>query len=99
MTPSIRDAFIRLQPQGRMDSMDPLDKPIRDPEILARAQLTFDLCEAAEQIMRQNIRRRSPELSDEEVEERIVEWYRRRPEDGNFGRPSKKWAARFGLRP
>jgi hypothetical protein len=79
--------------------MEPYDKPIRDPEVLARAEMTFDLCETAEQIMRQNIRRRHPELGDDEVEERVVEWLRHRPEGSSYGRPSKKWAAKFGLRP
>ncbi len=82
--------------------MDPYDKPIRDPEILARAQATFDLCETAEQIMRQNIRRRHPELSEEEVEERLIEWRRQRPDaplGDAYGKPSEKWARKFGLRP
>ena len=76
--------------------MEPFDQPIRDPEVLARAQITFDLCETAEQIMRQNIRRRHPELSEDEVEKRFVEWLRRRTSDDSYGRPSGKWAARFG---
>lgn len=77
--------------------MELYDKPIHDPEVLARAQMTFDLCEAAEQIMRQNIRRRQPELSEEEVEELVVDWYCR-PEADSYGSLSEKWAARFGLR-
>lgn len=60
--------------------MDPLDQPIRDPEVLARAEILFDLCETAEQIMRQNIRRRNPGLSEAEVEERLVKWRRSRPD-------------------
>ncbi len=78
--------------------MDLYDKPIRDPEIFARAQMTFDLCETAEQIMRQNIRRRNPDLDEKEVEERIDEWYRKAPNEGRYCRPSEKWAKRFGLR-
>ena len=76
--------------------MEPFDQPIRDPEVLARAQVTFDLCETAEQIMRQNIRRRQPELSEDGVERRFVEWLRRRTTDDSYGRRSEKWAARFG---
>ena len=79
--------------------MDLYDKPIRDPEVLARAEMTFDLCESAEQIMRQNIRRRHPELGEDEVEERLVEWLQHRPEGHGYGRRSEKWAAKFGLRP
>ncbi len=78
--------------------METLDQPIRDPEVLARAQTTFDLCDAADQIMRQNIRRRHPELTEVEVEDRLAEWYLSRPEGHGYGRPSKEWARRLGLR-
>ena len=76
--------------------MEFYEKPIRDPKILERAQITFDLCEAAEQIMRENIRRRDPELSAVQVEERFVEWLRRRTRDDSYGRLSDEWAAKFG---
>ena len=76
--------------------MELYDEPIRDPEILERAQITFDLSETAEQMMRQNIRRRHPELNPEQVEERFVEWLRRRTAGDSYGRPSEKWAAKFG---
>lgn len=56
-----------------------MKQPIRDPEILERMQLTFELYEVAETMKRQNIRRRHPELSAEEVEERVVAWLRHRP--------------------
>ncbi len=78
--------------------MESFNPPIRDPEVLARAQITFDLCDAAEQIMRQNIRRRHPDLSEAEVEERLAEWFLSRPEGHSYGRPSKEWAKRLGLR-
>ena len=55
--------------------------PIRDPKIMARTELTFELYELAEQMMRQNIRRRNPELDAEEVEKRLVEWLMSRPAD------------------
>jgi len=54
-------------------------QPIRDPEVLKRMELAFDLYEAAEEIMRQNLRRRNPGASEEEIEEGIREWLRRRP--------------------
>ena len=82
--------------------MHPFDQPIRDPEVLARVEILFDLCETAEQIMRQNIRRRNPGLSEAEVEERLVEWRRSRPDaplGDAYGKPSARWAKRFGLRP
>ena len=78
--------------------MDAFDEPIRDPEVLARAQMTFDLCDTAEQIMRQNIRRRHPELNESEVEERFAAWFRSRRKDDAYGRPSAKWARKLGLR-
>ena len=82
--------------------MYPDDQPIRDPEVLARGQILFDLCETAEQIMRQNIRRRHPELSEAEVEERLVDWRAKRtdpPVEDSHLRPSEKWAKKFGLKP
>lgn len=78
--------------------MEPFEKPIRDPGVLKRAQMTFELSETAEQIMRENIRRRHPELNDAAVERRFVDWLRRRTKDDTYGRPSKKWAARFESR-
>jgi Rv0078B-related antitoxin len=71
------------------------DQPIHDPKVFERAQATFELLELAEKIMRQNIRRRHPQLSEEEVEQRLVEWYRRRPDD-SYGRPSRERPGRNG---
>lgn len=82
--------------------MDPFKQPIRDLDVLARAEILFDLCETAEQIMRQNIRRRNPELSEAEVEERLVEWRRSRPDaplGDAYGKPSEKWARKLAPRP
>lgn len=52
---------------------------IRDPEILERMQMTFELYEVAETMKRQNVRRRHPELGEEEVEQRVLDWLRQRP--------------------
>ena len=46
-------------------------RPIRDAEVLARMELAFDLYEMAEQMMRQNLRHRNPEATEEEIEEGI----------------------------
>lgn len=54
-------------------------EPIRDPKILARARAAFDLCETAEQMMRQNIRRWYPEASEEEIRQRFAAWVEKRP--------------------
>jgi len=46
--------------------------------------------------MRQNLRRRNPEASEEEIEKGIRQWLRRRPgaEDGDgVGRPGRRFAA------
>jgi hypothetical protein len=51
----------------------------RDPDILARMQMAFELFGAGEQMMRQNIPRRNPKLNDKEIEELIVEWLQQRP--------------------
>lgn len=53
--------------------------PIRDPAILERMQMAFELYEVAETMKRQNLRRRHPELSPAEIEERVVAWLRHRP--------------------
>ena len=60
---------------SRMKDME----PIRDPEILARAAAAFDLCQTAENIMRQNLRRRYPEASEEEIHARFAAWVEKRP--------------------
>lgn len=54
-------------------------EPIRDPEILARAEAAFDLCQTVEDIMRQNLRRRHPEASEDEIRERFSAWVEKRP--------------------
>jgi hypothetical protein len=53
--------------------------PVTDPVLAERMRITFELCEAAEEMMRCTIRRRHPELTEDEVEERIIEWYQHRP--------------------
>ena len=52
---------------------------IRDPEFLARALAAFDLCETAEQMMQQNLRRRYPQASEEEICQRFKAWLEKRP--------------------
>ena len=42
-------------------------------------RLTFELFEAAEQMMRLNLRRRIPEADGEEIERRLTEWLHTRP--------------------
>ncbi|MGH2625568.1 MAG: hypothetical protein ACRDHY_02820 [Anaerolineales bacterium] len=55
-------------------------EPIRDPEVLARMRMVFDLYQMAEDLMRQNLRRRFPEASEEEIERRLVAWLQQQPD-------------------
>lgn len=54
-------------------------EPIRDPEILRRARDTFDLFDFADNVMRQNLRRKYPEASQEEIQLRFAAWAEKRP--------------------
>jgi len=54
-------------------------EPIHDPKVLARVQLMFDLYEAAEAIMRQNLHRWFPQESDDQIERRLLSWLRKDP--------------------
>ena len=65
----------RLSSPCRMRDME----PIRDPKILARATQAFDLCETAEQIMKQNLRRRYPQADEREILRRFAAWVEKRP--------------------
>lgn len=53
--------------------------PIRDPKVMENMRMTFELYELAERMMEQKLRRENPEASDEEIEEGIRAWLRRRP--------------------
>lgn len=52
-------------------------------------QRAFDLYEFSVAVMRQNLRRRHPEASEEEIEERLRAWKLERPgaEHGDAGGP------------
>ena len=41
--------------------------------------MAFELCELAEAMKRQNIRRAGPTLDETEIEHRVFEWLRSRP--------------------
>lgn len=57
-------------------------EPIRDPKILARARAAFDLCETVEDIVRQKLRRKHPQASEDEIRERFAAWVERRSYTG-----------------
>ena len=64
-------------------------KPVRDPDLIARVQTTLDLYETAEAMMRQNLRRRFPRETPEQIESRLLAWLHDRPgaEIGDAGGP------------
>jgi hypothetical protein len=67
--------------------------PIRDPKVLERMRIALDLYQVAEDIQRQNLRRRNPDATEEEIEQGIREWLAHRPgaEHGDgVGQPRKK---------
>ena len=61
-----------------------------DATVLARMDLAFDLYETSDEIMRQNLRRRNPEASEEEIEELFQQWLLERPgaEHGDASGPT-----------
>ena len=71
-----------------------MKESIRDPKVMSRMKMAFDLYETAEAIMRQNLRRRFPDAQEAEIERQLVDWLRRRPgaEHGDGpGRPSRRF--------
>ncbi|HEX4954271.1 MAG TPA: hypothetical protein VF017_12845 [Thermoanaerobaculia bacterium] len=54
---------------------------VRDPKVLERMNLLFDLYETGEHMMRENLRRKFPDESPEQIEARLLEW---------LGRPSSR---------
>jgi hypothetical protein len=71
-----------------------MKEPIRDPLVMSRMKMAFDLYETAEAILRQNLRRRFPGEDEASIEARIVAWLHRRPgaEHGDgAGRPSRRF--------
>lgn len=47
--------------------------------VVQRLRLTLDLVEAGRRLMRQNLRRRFPQASEEELDEKFMEWLHDRP--------------------
>jgi len=44
-----------------------------------KLRIAFSLIEVAERMLRQRLRREQPEISEDELEERVGAWYARRP--------------------
>jgi hypothetical protein len=53
--------------------------PVSDS--LQRFQIVFDLFDAAEDLMRQNILRADPHATEQEIEAKIIVWLQDRPSD------------------
>lgn len=49
-------------------------RPISDPKVLERMRIALDLYQVAEDIQRQNLRRRNPDATEEEIQQGIREW-------------------------
>jgi hypothetical protein len=54
--------------------MAPNEQSIRE-----RFQLTLDLFELSERMLRQKLRRTHPELSEAEIDSKVLAWLRHRP--------------------
>jgi hypothetical protein len=62
---------------------------VDDDEILLKKfYLTFDLHRAGKDMMRQNLRRKYSEATEEEIQAKLVAWLRNRPPD-TPGKPYK----------
>jgi hypothetical protein len=70
---------------------------IRDPAHIARARATFDLYDVAVRIQRQNLRRRYPEASEQEITRHLRQWLVHRPgaEHGDASGPGFRISTRF----
>ena len=79
-------------PRAHRLSAEPIRKTAGSgSEAAERQRLALDLFEAGEAMMRQNLRRRFPSASTEEIEERLAAWLSERPgaEYGDaVGRPT-----------
>lgn len=69
-----------------------MEQPIRNPKILGRMKTAMDLYAAAESMMRQNLRRRFPGESEEQIERRLLAWLRKEGESGG-------WPPHIAVRP
>lgn len=69
-------------------------KVVRDPEMMARFETAFELAELSVEMMRQNLRRRNPDLDEEGIEELLLKWLHRPDFDPDHPlfRPSRRYA-------
>jgi hypothetical protein len=57
-----------------------------DETLLKKFYLTFDLHKAGKDIMRQNLRRKYPEATEEEIQLKLLAWLQSHPPDA-FSKP------------
>ena len=90
--PSRAEATTRTQ-RGDAD----LTAPIEDPRVMARMRAAFDLADLAVEIQRQNLRRRHPDASREEIGSLLNAWLLHRPgaEHGDASGPDFQPSSRF----
>ena len=69
----------------------------RDPAVLERMKMAFELYQLAEIMARQNLLRRHPGLGESEVEERVLEWLSHRPGDENGDVDGPSFVSRSSL--
>jgi hypothetical protein len=55
---------------------------IRDPEVMERFKVTCELFELQQVMMRQNLRRRYPDETEEAIDRRFKAWWLDLPYDG-----------------
>jgi hypothetical protein len=63
---------------GQESNRDPTDASTENETARDRLRVAFDLMDVAERMLRLRLRRESPQLSDEALEDGIAEWYGQR---------------------
>ena len=82
-----------MRPPVCPPSRDKIDGVEADLEAAARRlRLALDLFRTGEEMMRQRLRREHPELSEREIERRLLEWLRERPGAEHGDAPGKPLA-------
>jgi len=71
-----------------------MDQTRADDLATRRLALAFDLHDAAETIMRQNLRRRHPEADAAEIERRLTDWLLARRSEGDGAGRVVRWSER-----
>jgi hypothetical protein len=74
--------------------MGRMEKNCGDDLARQRLAMAFDLYDAAETMMRQNLRRRHPDASDDEIEQRLVRWLLTRSGEGDTVGRIVPWSER-----